>query len=166
MGPAPVEPVRPSGPIEPSDETVRDAVAATADPQLGALIAGPKSYVLRLAKLAGRRLAFFHVILLNVAHPAGFLLAFDPRSGRTEVTSQRPDAVAWVLSLEPELAAPETVWELIREPSTPQRLIKAHLEDSGDSDARRYLFDVEDGSGLSARWSLSLTDGGQFTRLG
>jgi hypothetical protein len=165
MGPAPVEPARPTGPIEPSDEAVRSAVAATGDPQLGALIAGPGSYVLRPATLTGHQLAFFDVIALNVAHSAGFLLAFEPRSGRTQVTSQRPDAVGWVLSLEPELATPEIVWELIREPSMPQRLIEAHLDEMSES-GRRYLFDVEDGSGVSARWSLTFDDGGQFIRLG
>ena len=165
MGPAPVEPARPTGPIEPSDEAVRRAVAATGDPQLAALIAGPGSYVLRPARLTGHQLAFFNVIALNVAHSAGFLLAFDPRSGRTEVTSRRPGAVAWVLSLEPGLAAPEIVWELIREQSIPQRLIGAHLDGTNES-GRRYLFDVEDGSGVGTRWSLRFDDGGQFTRLG
>jgi hypothetical protein len=160
MDSAPVEPARPAGPVEPSDEAVRSAVAVAGDVQLGALIAGPGSYVLRPADLAGQQLRFFHAILVNVAHPAGFLLAVDPRSGRTEVTSQRPSAVAWVLSLEQELAAPEIVWELIREPSTPQRLIRAEIDETGAE--RRYLFDVERDAGRTARWSLSFTDGGQF----
>jgi hypothetical protein len=162
MDSAPVDPDRPAGPVEPSDEAVRRAVAATSDVQLRALIAGPGSYVLRPADLAGQQLRFFHAILLNVAHPAGFLLVVDPRSGRTEVTSQRPNAVAWVLSLEQELAAPDIVWELIREPSTPQRLIRAEVNGTGAE--RRYLFDVEQGSGPNARWSLSLSDG-EFKRV-
>ena len=163
MDPAPVDPARPTGPVEPSDEAVRRAVAATGDVQLRSLIAGPGSYVLRPADLTGRRLTFFRAILLNVAHSAGFLIAFDPPSGQTEVTSQRPSAVAWVLSLEPELAAPQIVWELVREPSTAQRLIRADADETGAE--RRYVFDAEQGSGRTARWSLSFTDGGQFTRV-
>ena len=50
-----------------------------------------------------------------------------------------------MLSLEPELAAPEIVWELIREPSTPQRLIRAEIDETGTE--RRYLFDVERNAG-------------------
>jgi hypothetical protein len=103
------------------------------------------------------------VILLNVAHPMSLLLAFDPRSGRTEVTSQRPSAVAWILMLEPGLADPESVWELIREPSSPQRLIMAEVDDEGGE--RRYVFDVDQGPGARTRWSLSLTDGGRFERV-
>jgi len=156
-------PSEPAGPVEPSDDAVRRAVAATGDVQLRALIAEQGSYVLRRADLAGRRLRFFRAIVSNVAHPAGFLLAFDARSGRAEVTSQRPNAVAWVLSMEPELAAPDVVWELIREPSTPQRLIRAEIDETGAEG--RYLFDVEQASGPNGRWRLSLSDGGQFERV-
>jgi hypothetical protein len=151
-----------SAPVEPSDVAVRSAVAATGDPQLQALIAAPASYVLRPSNLTGQSLTFYHVILVNVAHPVGFLIAFDPESGRTEVTSQRPEAVIWVVSAEPELA-PEGVWELVRDPSSQQRLIEAHVEEDGA--ARRYFFDVEQDLKAVTRWSLTLADHGQWKRV-
>ena len=148
---------------EPSEEAVRAAVAATGDDQLVALFAGPGSFVLRPAAVDGAQLRIFEVIALRVAHAAGIRIAYDPSSGRTEVVSGRPAAVAWVLSGEPGLARPDSVWELIREPSVGSELVTAESEGSGAG--RDYRFEVREPSGESVRWVLTLSEGGRLSRL-
>lgn len=147
----------------PSEESVRAAIAATGDVQLVALFAEPGSFVLRPAAVDGEQLRIFEVIALGVAHAAGVRIAYDPSSGRTEVVSGRPAAVAWVLSEDPGLAGPESVWALIREPSVGTELVTAESEGSGAG--REYSFEVREPPGETVRWVLTLSDGGRLSRL-
>jgi|GEM_PF-1617603 len=142
---------------EPTDDAVRAAVEATGDAQLTALLGRPGSYVLRPLDLPAEHLAFFAVVAVDVPHAMGVTLAFDPGSGEASVTSHQPDAVQRVLAAEPALSAPELVWELVREPSTPQRLVGSGVDERGD--LHRYEFRVDDGRGTPVTWQLSLAPG-------
>ncbi|MGH3801619.1 MAG: hypothetical protein ACRDTD_16100 [Pseudonocardiaceae bacterium] len=153
------------GEWDPSPEAVRDAVASTGDPEIASLTASVDSYVLRPASLQGGQMQLFNVVLLNVPHPMGFLLAVDRSTGRAVVTSGRPDAVRQVVATDPGLGKPSAVWELIRVPPMDGDLLEAALaqgEDVSDPGAsRRYEFRVRDrDTGAVQRWALLLSDRG------
>lgn len=152
------------GERDPSPEAVREAVASTGDPELASLTASAGSYVLRPASLQGRRMKLFNVVLLDVSHPMGFLLAVDRSTGKAVVTSGRPDAIRQVVATDPGLGEPSAVWELIRVPSRDGELLEDALahEDASDLDAdRRYEFRVRGReTGTVQRWALSLSNRG------
>ena len=76
---------------EPSDETVREALATHGDPELSRLTSGDGSFVLRPASTQGERFALYHVILVEVPHPMSVMLAAS--EDETLITSGRPEAV-------------------------------------------------------------------------
>lgn len=147
---------------DPSPEAVRDAVASTGDPELASLTTSADSFVLRPASLQGGQMQLFNVVLLDVPHPMGFLIAVDRSTGRAVVTSGRPDAVRQVIATDPRLGEPSAVWELIRVPPMDGDLLEAALaegEDVLDTGAgRRYEFRVRDrDTGVVQRWALSFS---------
>ncbi|MGH2947768.1 MAG: hypothetical protein ACRDPC_16205 [Solirubrobacteraceae bacterium] len=145
---------------EPSHQSVREAVTATGDAELDSLIDSAESYVLRPARLQGDVFALFHVVLLEVSHPMGVLLAVDRGTGRALVTSGEPDAVREVVAADPGLAEPHAVWELVRSPPMDGELLDAVSIRPG-----RYEFRVRDReTGAVRRLALSLSDRGSTWR--
>jgi hypothetical protein len=143
---------------EPSHASVRDAVVATGDPELALWTDSAQSYVLRPARPQGEKFQLFHVVLVDVPHAMGFLLAVDRATGRARVTSGEPDAVREVVDADPSLAEPAVVWDLVRAPPRDGELLEAT---STPADDRRYEFRVRDReTGEIQRWALSLSDRG------
>ena len=139
----------------PPDEVVRDAVASTGDPELASLTASPSSYVLRPAEVQGEHTRLFNVVLLEVPHAMGFLLAIDDATGIAIVTSGQPDSVCRLIASDPVLAEPSTVWSLIRGAGVDGQLIDAALVD------HHYEFRIRDrDTGDIERWVLSLSHAG------
>jgi hypothetical protein len=136
--------------MEPSHEQVRRAVQATGDPELLALTSRPEAYVLRPAAMQAREFDVFHVVLVEVAHATGFVLASRP--GDVRVTSGQPRNVAAVLAADPGLGDPGAVWELVRDPPLDGELIDAERTAPG-----RYAFHIRDRvSGAERRLALVL----------
>ncbi len=134
---------------EPSDATVREAIAAQGDPELSALTAGESSFVLREASAQGDRFSLYHVILVEVPHPMSVMLAVD--EDRTVVTSERPEVVAEIVDADPALREPETVWDLIRGGPMNGRL------EAASADAGTYAFTVrDDATDALSRWRFTL----------
>jgi len=134
----------------PSPDAVRAAVAETGDPELAAWTARPGSFVLRPAERQGSRTALFHVVLVEVPHAMGFLVAVDPASGRVTVTSGRPEAVRRVIATDPALGDPASVWELIRGGAAQGDLVDAARTGEG------YEFRVRDrDTGEVGGWAFS-----------
>jgi hypothetical protein len=145
---------------EPSPETVRDAVAATGDPELAALVPTRESFVLRTAPRQGDRVGLFLVVPVEVAHPLAFMIAVDARSSRATVTTGRADAVREVLAADPSLRAPDAVWDLIRD-ERHGALEAAEVVAGPGEGADRYEFRARDrDTGDVARWRLELSDAG------
>jgi hypothetical protein len=144
---------------EPSDQTVRDAIAAYGDPEISRLTAGDHSFVLRPASTAGERFATYHVILVEVPHPMSVMLVATDEEA--VITSGRPEVVADVVERDPGLGDAATVWDLIRGGPLDGRLEEAGLAGPG-----RYEFTVrDDATGERGRWRLTLSPPG-VERLG
>jgi hypothetical protein len=139
---------------EPSDRTVRDAIAAYGDPEISRLTAGEHSFVLRPASTGGERFATYHVILVEVPHPMSVMLAAT--GDEAVITSGRPEIVADVVERDPGLRDAATVWDLIRGGPADGRLEEAELAGPG-----RYEFTVrDDATGERTRWRLTLSPAG------
>jgi hypothetical protein len=139
---------------EPSDQTVRDAIAAYGDPEISRLTAGDHSFVLRPASTAGERFATYHVILVEVPHPMSVMLATS--EDEALITSGRPAIVAEVVERDPGLRDAATVWDLIRGGPLDGHLAEAELAGSG-----RYEFTVRDSATDElSRWRLTLSPPG------
>jgi hypothetical protein len=139
---------------EPSDETVRQAIAAYGDPELSRLTSGDGSFVLRPASAEGESFALYHVILIEVPHPMSVMLAAS--EGEALITSGRPAVVADVVARDPGLRDAAAVWDLIR--GGP---LDGHLQESGLAGPGRYEFTVrDDATDEVSRWRLTLSPPG------
>jgi hypothetical protein len=139
---------------EPSDETVREAIAALGDPELSRWTSGDSSFVLRPARAQGERFALYHVILVEVAHPMSVMLAANEEEAL--ITSGRPEVVADIVERDPGLRDAAAVWDLVRGGPLDGHLQEAELAGPG-----RYEYTVrDDATDELSRWRLTLSPPG------
>jgi hypothetical protein len=165
-----------------SHTQVTQAVQATGDLELASWVESPDSYVTRpvtMNELANHQL--FRVMPESVSHPMSFLVAVHKESGRAAVTTSNPDAVASLLAGEPGLAQsaelPERVYQLIREESRRQKLLRGP-DDLPESLRSQKLpivppeairndkgwlvrLSVLDGAGMLQHWTVNLPSAGK-----